>query len=369
MNTTRIKLPFLILWVTFSGLFLACSEDQPSSEGKNVVSEAFLPDSLQGDPETQLRALNAQISFSPDDYTLYKDRAVIYYELDSTDKAIVDIEKAIELFRNNPELHYWRGFFAFARNDTAKALEEFTASAGLGSKNPETFYQMGQIYFFQGNEERALQLYQRAAELDDSNPIYIFAQGYLEESRRRHSKAIEYYQQALSLDSAFDKALIRLHDVYFEHYQSEAEAMKYIETLLLYHPSHPLGRFYQGNYHMRRALNVYNANQMDAFQDRINQAVVDYTICINRDPDFAQALYNRGYCYFLADRHEEAMQDFSDCLEADPKHAMAAFMLGSIHEYFKDYQTALHYYQVSLKNNPGHKDTEDAIAAMKDQLK
>ena len=227
---------------------------------------------------------------------------------------------------------------------------------------------MGQIFFFQGNEERALEFYKRAAELDETSPIYVFAQGFLEEKRKNHSKALAAYRQALAIDSTFDKALIQLHDLYFNEYNSEAEAMKYVEKLIAVRPSHPLGRFYKGNYHLRRALTFTGESQQAAFKEQINHAVVEYTVSINRDPNFAQANYNRGYCYFLGDRHDEAIQDFEKCLEINPKHPQAAFMLGSLYEYFKDLKTALSYYEMSLESDPSNADTQTAVKELKAAL-
>ncbi|MCB0853754.1 MAG: tetratricopeptide repeat protein [Bacteroidetes bacterium] len=363
MSVAKIYVSLLLALVV---LFTACKDDETQNQQTEESTVSF-PTNDQ-DPETYLRSLNKQIGESPDDYTLFKDRAVVYYQLDSINKAIQNIDYAIELFRNSPELHYWRGFFAFSINDTAKAKDEYEAAIGLGSRSPESYYQLGQIYFFQGNDEEAMELYQKAAEINDQDPIYVFAQGFLEERRRKHSKALTAYQRALEIDSTFDKALIQLHDLYFNQYNSEKEAMKYIDKLISYQPSHPLARFHKGNYYLRRALTMTGTSQQDAFQDQINKAVVEYTIAINRDDNFAQACYNRGYCYFLADRHDEALSDFQKCIETNPEHPQAAFMLGSLYEYFNDFKTALKYYEQALENDPGNVDAETAVKEVKEKL-
>lgn len=367
----RGKYLFWLLVGSINITFLStgCKEDSEKQTSEEITAPAFLSDSAATDPQTRLLSLNKQIEYNPRDYTLYQQRGVTYYELDSLNKAIADIETGIALFRNSPDLHYWRGFFAFTIDDTATAMTEFQTAAGLGSKSPETFYQMGQIYFFQGNDEKALEMYDKAAQLNDHDPLYIFAKGFLEENRRLYSKAIEAYLRSLELEPGFDKALIRLHDVYLEHYENETEAIKYLDQLLAVQPGHSLGRFYKGNEFFRKAMKVYNDSQMELFRNRINEAVGEYTISINRDPKYAQAWYNRGYCYFLADRYEEAMKDFGECLKNNPKHAPSAFMLGSSYEYYKDYKTALYYYQIALNNNPTFADAKKAVQEMQEKLK
>ncbi|MEM7659153.1 MAG: tetratricopeptide repeat protein [Bacteroidota bacterium] len=331
---------------------LACGTSTPAETDAEETTAR-----VENTPEALLSAYTQQIAQSPKDYSLWESRSQVYFELDSLDQAIADIDQAISLYPTGPELRYWRGFLAYVINDTAKAREELELATGLGTQNPEVFYQLGQIYFLQKRYDEAKAEYEQAAKLSIKDPTYQFALGFLEESRRKHSKAVEYYLEALRIDSTFDKALLRLHDVYLTAYENEAEAMKYNDQLLRNQTLHPLGQYNQGSYHLRKALAVMSESGLPFFQEQVNEAVTAFTLTVNRDPNFVQAWYNRGYCYWLGDgKEEQAIQDFQTVVELDSTQAQAHFMLGSIFEKNGDLATAYTHYAAASRHQPESRD-------------
>ena len=350
-------------------LWLALACQSPSGDSGRAASAR--PDSIPDTPETYLRAYTEQIKRSPRDYSLYESRAQVYYELDSLPQAIADIETALGLYPNGPDLHFWRGFYAWIADDTTRATQEMEAAARLGSQNPEVYYYLGQFAFFDQAYDQALAHYQDAARLAPEDPQYVFAQGYLEENRRRHSRAATLYLQALDRDTTFAKAFLQLHDLYLQHYQNEDEAMKYNDRLLAQNPLHPLANFNQGNRALRRALAILSQSEMPAFQEAVNEAVMGFTLAINGSPTYAQAYYNRGYCYWLGDeaRANEAINDFRRCLEYDPRYAPAHFMLGSIYEKNGDLRTALDHYREAARLQPSSTDFQQAVTELSQQVR
>ena len=140
---SRILYIFFLLIIPF---IFACQGDADQNNSNGVTS---IPVDNE-DPEVMIQSLTTQIGKSPDDYSLFKDRALAYYEIDSIKNAIADMDYAIELFRNGHELHYWRGFFAFAENDTVKAREEFQAAIGLRIKKSRSLLSNGPNLLFSG---------------------------------------------------------------------------------------------------------------------------------------------------------------------------------------------------------------------------
>ncbi|GAB4420181.1 MAG: hypothetical protein OHK0039_33450 [Bacteroidia bacterium] len=347
-------------------LAAACGQQPVASEAPPTAQ-----DSIPDTPEAQVRALSLQIGRSPRDYSLYERRSQAYYELDSLPQSLADIETALGLYPNGPELHYWRGFLAFVQQDTARAKEAYHTAIGLGTQQPEVYYQLGQLYFFQSQYDRALDMYRQAAKMRPDDPQYVFAQGFLEHSRRRHSEAAARYLDALAIDSTFDKALLQLHDLYREAYQNDDEAMKYNARLLQADPLHPLANFNAGSYHLRRALAIRSSDRMDLLKDEVNEATTHFTLATNRDPDFAMAWYNLGYCFWLGDdvRAGDAFRCFGRVVALDSTYAPAWFMLGSIHEKNGDLESALASYRRAVAHQPGSADFRQAVAEVEAQLK
>lgn len=314
-------------------------------------------------PTITIQSINNQIRLSPEDFSLYEDRSRLYYAQNHIDSALLDIQTAIKLNRNEPDLHYLHGFYSLAKRDTFQAYESFQTAAGLGTKNAEVFYELGQLYFHSGEDLQALDYYAEAASLDSLAPTYLFAQGFLHESRERYTEAIRWYRNTLGVDSLYVKALVRLHEVYLHEYESEDFAQLYRDQLIRNHPGHPLAHYYQGDYHIRQILRTDSVLQTQSFQYHLNEAVSHYTISIRQDSAFAQAYYNRGYCYFLAAKYQEAIQDFEQAVNRKPDYAEAYFMLGSLFEGFDESSKALSYYSKAVEFKP---DFEDAIRAVQE---
>jgi len=348
---------------------MACQEDATTPNEQTPSALAPI-DTVAETPEAQLAMLNRQLQKEDKDYGLYQQRSEAYFLLDSLDLAVADIEKAIQLYEEGPELHYWRGFLAYVQDDTALAMKELRVAEGLGSQSPEVPYQIGQIFFLQKKYPQAMEAYKTAARKDAYDPQYIFAQGFLEESRGAFDKAVQLYKQSLGIDSSFAKSLTRLHDVYLEEYESEEEAMKYVDILLRYNPTHPMGRYQQGNYHLRRALS-YQDPEFDAlFKQHLNDAVLSYTIAVNKDPQFSAAYYSRGFTFVLGEgRIEEALLDFRRTLELDSTHAQAHFMMGSVLEKNGDYAGARDAYAQASRYKPESVPFRQAVADMEERLR
>ncbi|MFK7926405.1 MAG: tetratricopeptide repeat protein [Bacteroidia bacterium] len=346
-------------------LLFACnkaSETQPPSTVIKVDSAVPMG------PAAQLVALNKQIELSPKSYQLFEERSRIYYQLDSLPKATADLDKAIALFPKGADLFHLRGFYAFVQNDSVKAMADYKRAAQLGTENPENYYQMGQLFFFQGNDKMALSLYQQAESLDAAEPIYIFAQGFLHEKRNNKQLALREYLRSLEVDSSFAKTRLQLHDLYLDGYNNELAAVEQARELLLYHPTHPLGRFYMGNYHMRRLLGMTDRSLSDSYKEEANEAAMHFSIALNRSPQFTQAYYNRGFVYFLAQNIDKALEDFQEVIKIDPQHQASLLMLGDIFYNYQDMATAKSYYERAIAVDPNNPDIEQKLAELEEIL-
>ncbi len=344
--------------------FFAC-DDEPTVEEQSTKQSV---DSIPMGPEAQLIALNKQIDLSPKSYQLFEERSQIYYSLDSLPQAVADVNKAIELFPKGADLYYLRGFYAFVQDDSIQAMDDFQAAAKLGSENPENYYQMGQLFFFQNNDEMALRLYKQAEELSPAEPIYIFAQGFLHEKRNDKQAALREYLRSLEADSSFAKTRLQLHDLYLDGYNNELAAIEQIRELLLYHPTHPLGRFYMGNYHMRRLLAMTDRSLSEPYKEEANEAVMHFSIALNKSPNFLQAHYNRGFVFFLAQNIDKALEDFQEAIKIDPQHQASLLMLGDIFYNYQDLATAKSYYERAIASDPNNPDIQQKLAELEEIL-
>lgn len=347
---------------------MAC-EQAPESDVVDP-SNLYLDSAAIMDPQNLLNAINEQLATQPEDFTLWQQRAEIYYRLDSPDAALADIEHAIGLNRNEPDLYYLKGFFSYGLGNVDEAKLAYLTAEGLGTQNPEVYYQLGQVYFFVKNDDSARYYYRRAQKFNEGEPHYVFAQGLLEEERGRYQAAVSLYLEALEVDSSFDKALIQLHKRYMDKpFENETVAMQYLNQLLRQQPGHALGRYYEGLFQLRRAERFLAANQMESFGEALNQAISGFSIATNRQPTFGEAWYYQGYAYFIGqERIAEAMNSFQRSIEVSPQDPRPYFMLGSIYERTGDLQTALSFYEKALARKPTSASFQRAVADLRAKL-
>lgn len=357
-----VPLLALIGWLTL----ISCNKDAQGPDESDIAAL----DSLRKNPGLVLDALNKQIADEPDNYGLFLDRSEVYYGLDSLEEAVADIEKALDLYQNGPDLHYWRGFLAFVQNDTAVARTSFEKAIALGSQNPEVYYQLGQVYFFQEKYTQAQSYYEQAAKYSPQDPQYLFAQAFLEEKRQNAQEAIGMYLQSLKLDSTFSKSLLQLHDLYINYHGNEREARKYNQQLLRNNFGHPLANYNEANYQYRRAKRAQSGGEEEVFADALNTSILHYTIAIDNDPDFSLAHYARGMAYLEGGQKIDlAIKDFKKTIELDPQSAQANFMLGSVFEANGDLQTALGYFREAYRLKPDGQGFKQAVDEVSAQLK
>ncbi len=348
-------LPVLIL--------LACEYKTETSASADLASSERITEvQTEEKPEETIARLSKLIGDRPTDYGLLEERAMSYFRMDSFTAALKDIQRALQLYPQSPDLYYLQGLFAKSIPDNALSLESFQKASSLGTQDPEVYYELGQQLLFQKAYPQAIKAFEQAAELNSKEPMYIFALGFLEESRGNPSKAVNLYRKALDLDSLFVKALTQIHGVYFEQLRSEQDAQRYNDRLLRHYPSHPLGQYQKGSRMLSKALKTDQLAQTQVFAEAINGASEAFTIAINSDPRYLDAYFSRGFTYLLGgQRIDLATADFQKCLELKPDYAEAHFWLGSIQEKYQDINSALSHYETALRLKPDNQDFIDAV--------
>ena len=349
-------------------LFAAC-QSSPEETATGTADSLAVPRTEETPAEAIIR-LSQLIRDNPRDYGLLQERAQVYYSMDSLFQAVRDVERALSLYPQSPDLHYLRGLFAKQAGDSVQAMASFVQAVGMGTKDPEVHYELGQQYFFRKDYPKALQAYQQAAQLAPNDPQYVFAQGFLEEQRGQPSKALSLYRKSLEVDSLFVKALTQLHDLYFETFGSVKEAALYNDRLLRYYPFHPLGQYQRGSRALSTAMKANRETEMEKFSEAINAAAEAFTLAINTDTAFVDAYFSRGFTYLLGgQRVDLATRDFERCLALQPAYPQAHFWLGSIQEKYQDYASALKHYEQALAGMPDNQDFRDAVRDMQSKLR
>lgn len=338
--------------------------------GKNAKNEADDKDKAKKmaldstSPQKYIESLTEQIKMNPNNYGTLNLRSEAYYHLDSMDKALADLEKSLAINDSVADTHYLKGFYSAIKKDTALAIQELRTALNIGTMEPEVSYQLAQILMMKNEHTEAGKLFDMAIRMDSMNAQYVFGKGLWFEKQKKYAEALAYYQKSISRDSIFQKPYIQLHNLYQREYHSDEYATKWLDMLLKKQPNHPLGNFHRGNDLFQKTMRNRNLVKPAVFKEEMEKTIACYTRSIGGDPKFAQASYERGYCYFVLEEHDKAMKDFEQVIAVQPKHSPAEFMLGSYFEHYGDKPSAIEHYKKALKISPNFKEAAHAIAEL-----
>jgi tetratricopeptide (TPR) repeat protein len=351
----------LYLLVLAALLIAACGNKSETDGATTVKIDTSKVDTAA--PEFKIRQLTEQLKFGPENWRLWKQRSELFYETGNIARAISDIEKAIEYSVTEPETYHLRGFYAYAQKRDSAALKDFQRAADLNSTNPETYHQIGNIQFFNKAYQKAEEAYDYAIKLDSMEPTYYLAKGILKEAQHKVDEAIKWYDKALQRDPGFIKALLALHDVFLQEKKNPDQAYAFNERVMLIDSTQPLAHFNQGNFFLARANLVTDPAKLAEYQVLMKIALSEYNLSLKYDPKFVQAIYSRGYTFFLLEKYGEALKDFSKVTELDPFHRDGFYMKANIQEFQGDWGSALENYKRALEIDPKF---SDAAVAVKD---
>ena len=228
---------------------------------------------------------------------------------------------------NNYDTYEKEGYVAFKANDYVKAIGAYTkAMEALGelppkdsslykdklSKSLELYANRGLAYYKAGNTEDAkkdltIALYQYADYKDERN--FFFAA----------PEWAEVFVRLAPVSSAYEA--------------------------------------------FQRGEEAYKANKYDL-------AIEEFTKAIELAPDYTEAYYQRGHCYYRKGNREQTEKDYNEVIRiseefpADAKDynlKRAYYSLGAINQNSRDYTKAMSYYQAALKIDNYYKPVLDQI--------
>ena len=100
--------------------------------------------------------------------------------------------------------------------------------------------------------------------------------------------------------------------------------------------------------------NLQGENHLE--KNRIKQAVRDFNHALEINPDYVDALVNRGSAYTLQSRYNDALRDFNHALEIDNKQAEIYNLRGEIYLLNKMFDQATKDFTAAIILNPMYSD-------------
>ncbi len=331
----------------------------------------------EGEPLTAITMLERVLAESPGDVYSRSILANAYEQVGDTERAMTNLQMAIELEPNNEGLwlsvagiHLMERKFKEAETALDKALE-------IEPESAQVFLLRGQIAINRGQEEEAMRLYKQAADMDPGTvgPGAYNAMGIVHLVLGRFEEARQAFNDAIRLDSLNGAAHDGLANILIHEGKSE-DAMRELQIALRFDPNQKRalatlasllsqqGEQDQALKVAEKALNVAPKfatlhNNLGLIYRRKNQldlAEKHYKLAIEYEPHQDEPYLNLAQLYRRQGKEDEALEQFRAAVNANTwrPNAIALVNLGSHHFEKKEFPKALAFYLKALQVNPDY---------------
>lgn len=169
-------------------------------------------------------ALTTYLNQNPQDVKGWYHRAMAYRALDKHEASLTDLDKALELMPQDPDLLSERGVTKFHLKNIPGALNDMDKAAEVDPKNGYRFSSRAYIKGHLGDTNGAIADYEMAIELDPEDAISYNNLGLLQEEAGRKSASKHQFKKA-------DELAKRLYgDDYKEHNAEPEHSVSIEET-------------------------------------------------------------------------------------------------------------------------------------------
>ena len=187
------------------------------------------------DAETCFRAV---LSKNPNSATAYNDLGIALREKGSTDEAIGEFQKAVQLEPDYQFGRYNLGAALVQNGRIDEAIPQLEKVLQLNPNHPKAYYSLATAVAQKGDLDRAILYYERALKL---NPEFAEAHGSLGNvlfEKGEIDAAIEHYRQAIHLEPENPTAHYNLAMAFLREQKSD-EAIEELQRTLQLDPNYP----------------------------------------------------------------------------------------------------------------------------------
>lgn len=282
--------------------------------------------------DKDLAALCQQIDKHPNDPELYYLRANYYYDKAVIDSAFADILKSIKLDSTQVKYYMTLSDIYFAQRETDLTEETLEKVLSMDPENNEARLKLSELYYHlkmftqcnemldeaiqkqnhnpkahlirafclkdEGDTVGAIRTLQLVIDQDPQEIKAFLELGYLYQLKR-NPIAINYYQNALQIDPNNIEINYNLAMLYQE-LEDYPHAIDQYKMLLSVDPKN------------KHALHNIGYIQLNYLENN-EEAISFFNKAIDIDPEFINAICNRGIAYENMGRYEEAREDYNHC--------------------------------------------------------
>lgn len=287
----------------------------------------------QGD---EIEQISQQIKLDSTNSGLYSQRAKLYLSQIKLDKALVDVNRALLLDGKNVDAFLVLAEIYFMMEQPDNCNITLTKANEIEPENPIPLVKLAELNLLMKKFDLALSYTDKALAISTYNPNAYYVRGMIFLAKNDTLSAEKNIKLALDQNENFYEPMMQLGIIYTSKRNSLAE--QYLKKAKATHHDGMQARYQLALYYQENG--------------KVQEAILEYDTILMRAPQNKFALYNLGYVnlVFLSD-YEKAITYFDQALISDPNYIEALYNKGRTFEEMGRYANAREIYKEVLKRS------------------
>jgi tetratricopeptide (TPR) repeat protein len=330
-------------WVSIIVITLFLVSCNPGNNKK--TSDGGSADSLT----SGIDDLNKLISENSSDPDLFHKRARLYLLKPDLDLALKDLNSAITLSPGNPSYYITLSDVYLLRGETKNCEGSLAKALSVDPFNNEALLKLAKLKLIVREYPAVFENVKKALAAEPLNPRAYFIRAIALLETGDTVRAVGDLKKTVDQDQEFFEAYLELGELY--SMKKDKIAADYLRNALNIRPDNKdalylLGMFYQETGQYEKAIDTYAIlGKVDTtfrnapyntgyiylvYLNDFKKAIIFFSQALRRDPEYAEAYYNRGYAYELSGQIEKAYSDYKSSLRLVPNYQKAVDALNRL---------------------------------------
>lgn len=311
--------------VIFSLIMASCKQSADVDKYKTLPKE--------------LADLSIQIDKNPTNAELYAKRAQYYINSKQLDSAFSDALRAIKLDSNNSKRYNYMSDLYFMKGEFEASQDMLERALAKNQKDLEAIMKLAELNLYYKQYPEMNQYIDMALSIDQRNPKAHLLKGFGFIEQKDTIGAVRELQLSVDQDPRYYEAYIQLGLIF--HRRHNRLALDYYNNALNVRP--------------KSTEAMYNIAMFYQDIEDFDRALEQYKMILQTDPKHKNANHNIGWILMeVKKNYTEAIRYFTASIKIDPQFENAIYNRGVANEYSKKYDEALVDYRTTLKINPSY---------------
>lgn len=304
----------------------------------------------QGNYEKALQQINSAIQKSPNNPDYLATKGVFLHRMNDIPKAIEAYKKALEVFPGHPFSHYNLGIIFIKENKPLQAIQQWEEALKTNPKDIDSIFNIAVTLTKMGKTEQAIPLFQKVLDLNPNHVMSHQNLGVIYRDRNDFSKAKYYFNTLKDLDSTYSEVVDK--EIF------KCEEKEFIE------------RIDTQKTETQNSISLIDKSGCEEkalsalILDNFNEALGYANVILSDEPESKNALMIKAQALAGLKEFEEAMQVYNRIIEIYPKEIEVFYLMGLLMLDQGNYNQAKNYFIEVKKIDPNYPLVDENIESI-----